>query len=111
MERGGLPSIESGDYDCALPSNLDDGDRDSNKHFGRPTVPKPMAKFKECSTQILLIKTIPIRLKVVKLIDSMRSELSLEDALALSAELSSLIKNCTTLIHGYRTSHFPPNIF
>ncbi|KAL2005193.1 hypothetical protein VTN00DRAFT_3043 [Thermoascus crustaceus] len=108
MECGGLPLIDSDDYDCALPSNIDDASLEAGRPAGNA---KPMEQFTQPSIQILLMKTMPVRLKIARFINSFRSEHSFEKDLSLSAELSAALKSCSVLIEAYCMSSTPPTAF
>jgi hypothetical protein len=111
MDCGGLPSIDSDDYDCALPSNIDDVSLEAGRPAGNAVASKPMDQFTQSSIQILLMKTIPVRFKIARFINSFRSENSFEKALILSAELSAALKSCSVLIEAYCMSSTPPTAF
>lgn len=57
------------------------------------------------------MKTIPVRLKIARFINSFRSEHSFEKALTLSTELSAVLKSCSVLIEVYCMSSTPPTAF
>lgn len=111
MDCGGLPSIDSADYNCALPSNIDDESLVADGSARNSVTPKPMEQFTQSSIQILLMKMIPIRLRIVKFINSFQSENSFEKTLSLSAELSAALKSCSALIKDYCKSSSQPTTF
>jgi hypothetical protein len=85
MDCGGLPSIDGDDYDCALLSNIDDASLEAGRPAGSTLASKPMDQFTQFSIQILLMKTIPVRLKIAKFVNNFRAENSFEMALISSA--------------------------
>lgn len=111
MDCGSLPLVDSSDYNCALPSNLNDMSLDPGDHSWFPSQPKPIDHLTESSFQILLAKTIPIRLKIAKSINGFSPGSSYETVLSLSAELSKVLQECYSLIEGYKISSTPPSAF
>ncbi|KUJ09017.1 putative C6 transcription factor [Mollisia scopiformis] len=107
MDCGTLLSIDGDDYDCASSLNIDDASLQT-KHS---VSPKPMDQLTQSSIQILLMRTMPTRLRIARFINSFRSGDSFEQALSLSANLLAELKTCTSLIEAYRMSSSPPTTF
>ncbi|KAI1772909.1 fungal-specific transcription factor domain-containing protein [Hypoxylon cercidicola] len=111
MDSGNSPAIESSDYDCPLPSNVLDTNPRPYNEAGAASTPKSLDEFTQSSFQILLMKTIPMRLKIAKHVNNTQSESSLEKTSKLSDELTATMKSCNTCIEAYRMSSTPPSNF
>lgn len=115
MDGGSLPITSVEDSHFSLPSNTDDVIRGGGADEDVPQdtaafQPKPMNQFTQSSLQILLAKTLPVRLKVARFLNS-QHEYSFDTALGLSAQLLGELKECYDLIEGYRTASTPPTPF
>ncbi|KAL4734224.1 hypothetical protein BDV11DRAFT_174959 [Aspergillus similis] len=114
MDHGLVPSIGVDDYDTELPLNVDDATLDSPSpragNGGASRLPgQDLSQLTSCSLQILLAQTLPVRLKIVRFLNSFRpAEQPFRQALKLSAELSSLMKLASDRIEAYRISCSPP---
>lgn len=111
MDCGSVPGIACDDYDCALPSNIDDAHLEANRSSGNLVTTKPMDQLTQSSIQILLMKTAPIRLKIARFINNFRSKHSFEEVLSLSSKLLEALKTCSDLISSYCMSSTPPTPF
>ncbi|KAK5997600.1 Transcription factor lepE [Cladobotryum mycophilum] len=110
MDHGGQPCIEVDGYDCDLPLNIDDAALE-NSDSDIDTLVKPLDRLTQSSFQILLMKTIPVRLKIAKFINSFQLDPSFDKALELSTELSAVLKTCSAHIEAYHMSSSPPTAF
>ncbi|KAI1387792.1 fungal-specific transcription factor domain-containing protein [Hypoxylon trugodes] len=108
LDYGHIPCINSGDYDCLPPSNIDDSTFAGNTTAG---MPQPLNLLTQTSFQILLMMTMPIRLKIVKFVNDFRAEKSFEKALGLGSEISATSDKCFAIIEDYRMSSRPPTVF
>ncbi|KAJ5517395.1 hypothetical protein N7527_008955 [Penicillium freii] len=98
------------DIDCTAPSNLDD------EQFGpkTETLPRPQSseRLTESSIQVLLLKSLPVRVEAVRLLNNQhRQELSYETALRLGTELRSACRDVAALFDPSRNQsrHATPN--
>jgi hypothetical protein len=114
MDSGGRPLIREDDFDCAPPSNLDEresrtpafeailasGGEQPSKSI------RPMALPAECHTQsslqILLARSIPVRLRIVRFVNDYRPGLRYQEALAMSKELVEEMRRSNALIETWR---------
>ncbi|RDA95685.1 hypothetical protein CP533_1259 [Ophiocordyceps camponoti-saundersi (nom. inval.)] len=113
IDCGGLPSVGFQDYDTALPCNADD-DSTWTTLDGAVVESKPMGEFTSSSFQILLMKLLPVRLKIAKLVNGPRCETSFAEVLNLSHELGQLLQLCSARIETYcfsRSSRTHPTAF
>ncbi|XXH00806.1 hypothetical protein Hte_007157 [Hypoxylon texense] len=79
------PRISFDEYDTEAPSNINDDDVDASTTELRS---HPKNAFTETSMQLLLLDSLPTRLRIVRLISSLNSEISYLDVLALSSEIT-----------------------
>ena len=87
LELGMPPMINLAEFDTKAPSNIDDSDiGESTKQA--PT-PKPESTFTRASVQILLRKSLAVRLDIVKTINDFQLEPSYDAVLALSTKLTN----------------------
>lgn len=85
LDVGMSPTITPDDYDTAPPSNVnDDQISDSNDV---PLIEKPRDVFTDCSVQIAFTRTLPVRLEIVRQLNSLRFDLAYNDAIHLGAEV------------------------
>ena len=109
MDSGGPPLISCQDFDCPLPSNIDDYQIDEAARV--PPVAKPSEVMTQTSVQIALRKSLPLRLEVAKLVNDFRSEPTFEEVLRLSAELTSVYRFSSLFSSSPRTDRAQPSIF
>jgi hypothetical protein len=84
------------DFDTQPPANIDDVDISDNT-IGAVSS-KPSSTITQCSLQIALLKSFPIRLEVVRLSNSLRNEPSYEDVLRIGMELAKACKENETFV-------------
>ncbi|RDA89337.1 hypothetical protein CP532_6204, partial [Ophiocordyceps camponoti-leonardi (nom. inval.)] len=114
MDCGGLPSVDSQDYDTALPFNADDDDFSWTTMDGAFVESKSLEEFTSSSFQIMLMKLLPVRLKIARLVNGPRCETSFAEVLNLSHELGQLLQMCSARIETYcfsSTSRSRPTAF
>ncbi|RCI12841.1 hypothetical protein L249_0627 [Ophiocordyceps polyrhachis-furcata BCC 54312] len=111
MDCGGLPSVDSQDYDTALPSNADDDDFPRATMDGAFVESKPFEEFTSSSFQVLLMKLLPVRLKIARLVNGPRCEASFAHVLNLGHELGQLLQLCSARIETYCFSGRRPAAF
>lgn len=110
MDCGSVPGVQSDEYDCANPSNIDD---DATQEMGGTSgnASKPIDQFTSSSIQVLLAKTLPIRLKAARCINTLHATSSFQETLSLSRELLAALKSCYDLLSSYSISSKPPGTF
>lgn len=96
IDAGTAPMLSSDDFDCEPPSNIDD----HQLHEGSVALPtpKPMNHFTETTTQILLQRSLPVRLEIARYLNHFRSDGSYSTALRLHAELSHVLGSHARLL-------------
>jgi hypothetical protein len=91
LDMGMPPLISSNDYDTKAPSNIND--EDFKEGFDTPPDQKPPTEYTDSSIQIASIKTLPVRLEIIRLINSLRFDLSYDTVLRISSELNDACRN------------------
>jgi Fungal specific transcription factor domain len=109
MDAGGLPLITSQDFDCKPPSNINDMQIQEGLQGATPAA--PMKEFTETSIQLALIRSLPIRLKVARIMNDFRSDSSYDQTLRLGAILSSLCREDSKLFQSLITCQPKPSTF
>ncbi|KAL2865310.1 uncharacterized protein BJX67DRAFT_383053 [Aspergillus lucknowensis] len=116
LDHGLVPCVGVDDYDTELPLNVDDAALDSpsprttsGEGGAFALLGQDLSQLTSCSLQLLLAQTIAVRLRIVRFLNSFRpAEQPFEQALKLSADLSSLMKLASDRIEAYRISCSPP---
>ncbi|KAF6825589.1 hypothetical protein CPLU01_10167 [Colletotrichum plurivorum] len=79
------PRISFDEFDTEAPSNINDDEVDEST---AAIEPHPSRVHTETSLQLLLLECLPIRLRVLRLLNGLRSELSYPDVLELSSGIT-----------------------
>lgn len=108
MTTGGLPLISCTDYDCRNPSNIDDAQMDDDKST---PIPKPISLYTQNTLQIALVKTLPLRLKIAKLVNDFHSEPSYEEMIRLGSDLQKAYCTITHQFQFFRNNKARPTAF
>ncbi|KAK4240411.1 hypothetical protein C8A03DRAFT_13237 [Achaetomium macrosporum] len=112
IESGGPPMISETDYDCGLPSNIDDAQLDpSPGGSGVAAVAKPLAVFTGTSIQCALMRTLPVRLEVAKYLNDFGSEQTYDETLRLGSKLRAVLEENMRLFRSYSSQHQQPTAF
>lgn len=93
------PRISFEDFDTESPSNNNDDEIDKTT---TGLLPHPTEKYTSTSMQLLLIKSLPCRLRIVQLLNGLHSELAYPDVLTLSAEIMSACQACSKFVTDNR---------
>lgn len=109
MDSGGPPLISCRDFDCEPPSNVDDWQIDEG--VKTPLASKSVNTFTQTSFQILLSKSLPIRLEIAKLINDFRSDASYNETLRLGTELTTLNRSNSLVVNAFSTNQVKPTTF
>ncbi|KIL83876.1 hypothetical protein FAVG1_12939 [Fusarium avenaceum] len=101
----GLPlHLSDGDYDASTPSNFDDSDLES----ASPQTPKPMDTFSDSYLQIMLAKSLPLRVEVIRLLNDFRHEKTYEKALAIGSQLRTACRDVAAFFHAAKENENTP---
>lgn len=88
------------DYDTELPLNYNDADLESGSKNG----PAPSTMFTDSSLQILLARSLPLRIEVVRLLNDFRVEQSYDRALKIGAEIRSACREIAAFFKSHKAS-------
>lgn len=109
LDSGMPPLISCEDYDCDPPSNIDDVQ--INEATKTPPSSKPLDTFTQTSTQCALMRSLSIRLKVVKVLNSIHPDLSYEDTLRLGTEITNACRSNSLLFQSFLVAPSAMNQF
>ncbi|KAI2627621.1 hypothetical protein GGR54DRAFT_628735 [Hypoxylon sp. NC1633] len=104
VDAGGPPMLSFDDFDCSLPSNLNDVELDLNHEVS----PHGLDERTDTTIQIVLGWTFPVRLAIAKYANGMRVDTSREETLKLSTELMTRYRTLMKSLHSMRP---PPSKF
>lgn len=99
LDSGMSAMISSTDYNTQPPSNFDDADLENTKQDVKPT-----PTFTQSSLQGILIKSLPLRLEAVKIINDLNSDHTYEEVLRLASELVPVCREAVTVMGSYRST-------
>ncbi|KAL4901038.1 hypothetical protein BDW74DRAFT_187898 [Aspergillus multicolor] len=85
IDVGVPPSIDPDQYDCDLPSNLDD--TDLTEDMLEAPVAKDRTVMTQSSFQAMLVQSFPIRVRIAKAVNSLQFTLPYDEALRLGEDL------------------------
>ena len=99
------PRISLDEFDTAAPSNVNDEDMDEStvELHSRPT-----SIYTETSMQLILLDSLPTRLRILRLLNDLHSELSYPDILSLSSEITEASRVYTKLLNENSESGVTP---
>ncbi|KAF7158494.1 hypothetical protein CNMCM6106_005088 [Aspergillus hiratsukae] len=106
MDGGMPPTIDPEEYDCDPPSNYDDADLIESMTEDPP--PRDPGIVTRSSFQVLLSRSLPVRVHIAKLVNRLRFTISYDEALRLSEELMQSLHDASDLFPSDRSlSHIP----
>ena len=111
MDCGTVPTIDYSSFNCAPPSNIDDASLQSSASSTAHPASKPLDEPTQSSVQVLLMKTMPVRIKIVRHLNSIHSDVPYQNTLDLDSELLLVIRECSAYLDSYRMSSMPPASF
>ncbi|KAJ5162531.1 hypothetical protein N7492_007923 [Penicillium capsulatum] len=95
LDRGVPPSVDLDECDCDAPSNWDDADMFEDMENG-PESPNT-GTISRNFYQNLLTKTLPLRYRIARNINTLKFNLPYDDALRMGEELLHSVQNASTL--------------
>jgi len=96
----GMPApISTDDYDCQPPSNFNDVQIADNLDGCAPT--ESLEIFTQSTIQIMLLRTVPIRLEIIRLLNALNSNQIYQETLQLGSKLDAAVRSHTALIQSY----------
>ncbi|KGO67494.1 Transcription factor, fungi [Penicillium italicum] len=105
LDRGVPPSVDLDECDCDSPSNWDDADL--IPEMENNPAPLSTALYTQNFYQSLLAKTLSLRYRIAKKINSLRFNLSYDDALRMGDELSRSMQYASSLFDDNAPSIAP----
>lgn len=111
LDMGMPPMISPDDFDTLPPSNINDDDLDEPDNT--PLQLKPLTEATQCSVQILFYETLPLRLEVCRLINSIRQSASYNTTLQLGSTLLAACRQKVALLQAFvnASATYAPNRF
>ncbi|KAF4202326.1 hypothetical protein CNMCM8927_000273 [Aspergillus lentulus] len=85
------PRISFDEFDAEPPSNINDNELNEST---TELQPHQMDVFTATSVQLALIESLPVRLRIVQLLNGFHSEISYDRVLSLSSELINALQAC-----------------
>ncbi|KAG4438822.1 hypothetical protein IFR05_005713 [Cadophora sp. M221] len=101
LDRAMPPRISFNEYDTAAPSNINDEEMHETTMALQP---HPKGTYTTTSMQLLLLDSLPTRLRILQLLNGLHSQLSYLDVLALSAEITEAYRACTNFMKEHETA-------
>lgn len=83
------PRISFDEFDTEPPSNINDDEMDEST---QEIMPHPRTTFTTASTQLALLDSFPVRLRIVQLLNGLHADLSYSDVLTISSELTEALQ-------------------
>lgn len=105
LDRGVPPSVDLDECDCDAPSNWDDCELYDNMESN--PAPLSTARYTRNFYQCLLSKTLDLRYRLAKKINSLRFDLSYDDTLRMSEDLFRAMKTASDLFDDNASSINP----
>ncbi|KAJ5848002.1 hypothetical protein N7455_011959 [Penicillium solitum] len=93
------------EYDTEAPSNIND---DEINETTTVLQPHPKGNYTATSFQILLLESLPVRLRILRLLASLDTQISYLDVLALSSELSNASREYHSFMKKNQSSSITP---
>lgn len=107
LDRGVPPSVDLDECDCDAPSNWDDFDL-SEELTTNPT--PSTAVYTRNFYQTLLAKTLPLRYRIAKRINTLKFNLSYDEALTMGEELIRSVQHATSLFDDNASGIIPNEV-
>lgn len=93
------PRISLDEFDTAPPSNVDDSGLDGS---ASPLHQAPRSTYTTSSMQLLLLDSLPTRLRIVQVLNGLRSDIRYDEVLELSAEMTHALQRCAQFVRETR---------
>lgn len=101
LDSGMPPLLASDDYDTLAPTNINDNEITESSEVAASG--KPSTTYTETTLQTILLRTLPKRLAIARLLNHFRSKPSYEDVLRLSSEISELLRDATVSVQAFQS--------
>ncbi|TVY41643.1 Transcription factor [Lachnellula subtilissima] len=101
------PRMSVDEFDTAAPSNINDDELDDSTTVLHP---HPKSTYTTTSMQLLLLDSIPTRLRILQLLNGLKPEISYLDVLSLSSEITTAYRASSSFMkrnqrHGITPFH------
>jgi hypothetical protein len=98
LDAGMPPPISCDGFDCSPPANVDDTELDAIMELR--TTSNPSERFTQSTTQIMLVHTVRLRLKILQSLTTFENPLSYQDTLKLGLEVEAMCRPHLALIQS-----------
>jgi hypothetical protein len=98
LDSGLPPRISFDEFDTDAASNINDDEIDDSTIVLQV---HPNDIFTTTSMQLLLLRSIPLRLRILQLLNGLRSKIFYPDVLALGSELTETYRTCKNFLSGH----------
>lgn len=105
LDSGMPPRIYLDEFDTASPSNLNDEDLDETATVIQP---HPKSTLTATSIQLMLLESLPVRLRIVQLLNNLHSEPTYPRTLELSLALTEALRTCASKTKQTPSEHCTP---
>lgn len=99
LDRGVPPSVDLDECDCGPPSNWDDNEMTEKMEHG--PVESTLTNASRNFYQTILVKTLPLRYRIARKINTLNFKLSYDDALRMGEELLRSTKHASSSFDDY----------
>lgn len=99
------PRISFDEFDVEPPSNLNDEDLDDSMKVVQP---HPLSTITATSMQLTLLGSLPVRLRIVQLLNNLHSEPTYARVLELSLALTEALRACASRMAHEQSEHCTP---
>ncbi|PKY00173.1 putative C6 transcription factor [Aspergillus campestris IBT 28561] len=96
LDGGMVTQIDLDEYDCEPPSNYDDADL--TEKMTEDPIPQGLTVGTRSSFQVLLARSLPLRVRIAKLVNRLKFTLSYDDALRMSEQIQQYLEQAATLL-------------
>lgn len=105
LSAGMPPLVSPSDYDTQPPGNFND-DMFSPNSASAP-ISRPLDEFTDTSAQCALMRSIPLRMKIAKVMNDIQSELTFNESLQMTNTLLSSCRDTARLFRAFTTVPAP----
>ncbi|KAJ5598994.1 hypothetical protein N7450_000061 [Penicillium hetheringtonii] len=99
LDRGVPPSVDLEECDCEMPSNWNDDEM--YEDMQHPPAQSPLANGSKNFYQTILVKTLALRYRIARKINTLNFTLSYDDALQMGEELLRSTKHTSSLFDDH----------
>lgn len=108
LDRGVPPSVDLDECDCDAPSNWDDNDLSEDMEHSPACI--SATAYTQNFYQTLLAQTLPLRYRIAKKINTLKFDLSYDEALRMGEELLRSTQKASSIFEDHASSINSANI-